>query len=1032
MTEGYFDRRWQSWRWDDDGNPDDADRAGADRTVAAWDDDDRWEAMRRARDRRPEEPTWVTDPTNEWAPLPGQRYPGDPSSRRRPRRDQDPPPPPPTAGVGRATVYQPGPGRGRPGAEEQPEEYRRREPATRRHPDDAFRQRPHSDDVFHRRPHPDDVFHQRGPAPDRYRGAPPPDRGAPPPDRGAPPPDQGQRRGPAEPYTARRITEPGRRPEPQPGREPPARPPHPDGQPQQWERPRERPAESPRRDDRTRSQPDPRAEQPWWPTRPAEAAGPPARPEPARPQSAEVYRAMPATPPPPARQTAPQRPSVPPRDQLPPAARAAAPPTGRVDGPERRPTPPPPPHRTTPPRPLPTAPDQTGEQLPIPVSAPAGPPPEFRVSTATGEHPQVRPVRREQAADATYVVRAKPEPRHAPPPYIVRDQPEREVPPSAVVRRTAPTATPTSAPPAAEAPVPVSPAPPAPVSAAPPVAEQPAPPVPVSGAPADGGADADDREQVGHEPARHPVDADLDAAGTAGADGHRPVDGHRQVEVEQPPGEPPAASPDTVLPVTGTAAGAATALGAPTMLAPLVRPDEPAAADATDQTRPPTDPPAPAEPAPADPEQVLSAYRWRFHHETLRELVENPDDLRAIRDRLTEKIAPATDNATRARLLSLRAVVSRILGDLGKALADAKLALAHAEATGELRRIAIAQARLAHVLQWRGDFAEADRLFEEANSAELPDRLRATMHEHAGRSCYDQGRYMEACNHFERALELRKVEDPDLIARTELALDAVFAKVAENGWGPYPRQRDEILQLHRAPRPTFSDQAQCWGYADADGQLVIAPAFADVQPFHEGVAWVRRPESRFWELIDESGAVRIAQTAGYISVGSYSDGLAWVTADGTGSWIAIDRDNTVVIGAGFDDVRPFRRGVAVVRRGGWGAVDKTGRLLLPTRYGGFPTALTDGRYIDGFTDEGLAIIDAGGRKGVVDRSGRVIVPPVHPAMAIHPVAFLVAVPSGRWGALDRRGEPLIDPVHPSRTAVMDEIDRLLADTKPVL
>src|SRR4029453_2073774 len=98
------------------------------------------------------------------------------------------------------------------------------------------------------------------------------------------------------------------------------------------------------------------------------------------------------------------------------------------------------------------------------------------------------------------------------------------------------------------------------------------------------------------------------------------------------------------------------------------------------------------------------------------------------------------DNASRARLLSLRAVVSRILGDLSKALADAKLALVHAEATGELRRIAIAQARLAHVQQWRGEFGEADQLFERANSSELPDRLRATMHEHAGRSCYDQGR----------------------------------------------------------------------------------------------------------------------------------------------------------------------------------------------------------------------------------------------------------------------------------------------------
>ncbi|WP_348650063.1 WG repeat-containing protein, partial [Solwaraspora sp. WMMA2080] len=710
-------------------------------------------------------------------------------------------------------------------------------------------------------------------------------------------------------------------------------------------------------------------------------------------------------------------------------------------------------------------PGQTGEQLPIPVSAPAGPPPEFRVQTPTGEHPQIRPVPRgEDAATPEYVVRAKAEPRHAPPPYIVRPQPDQPAPPRpAQASPTVPMAAPptpvfpTAAPSGrvpSDASVPVPAEAPAEVPAeaplqsdlsvspaaalvrpdAAPAAETsttadsdggPAPlPDQLNSGPADtdpAGTDPVDTDPVDTDP----VDTDPAAGPTDDPTGTAPDDNDGGSGPTGPP-----ASPDTVLPVTGTAAGSATALGAPTMLAPLVQPDQPA--DEPDPAPDPETAPDETEPQLSDPEQMLSSYHWRFHHETLRELVDNPDEFRAIRDRLTEKIEPATDNATRARLLSLRAVVSRILGDLGKALADAKLALAHAEATGELRRVAIAQARLAHVLQWRGDFAEADRLFEEANSAELPDRLRATMHEHAGRSCYDQGRYMEACNHFERALELRKVEDPDLIARTELALDAVFAKVAENGWGPYPRDREEILRLHRPPRPTFNDRAQQWGYAGVDGELVIAPGYADVQPFHEGVAWVRRPEAKWWELIDESGTTVIAPTAGYIGVGSFSDGLAWVTADGTGSWIAIDRNNTVVIGTGFEDVRPFRRGVAVVRRGGWGAVDKTGRMLLPPRFGGFPTALTDGRYIDGFTDEGLAIIDSGGRKGVVDRSGRMVVPPVHPAMAIHPVAFLVAAPNGHWGALDRRGEPLIDPVLPSRADVMDEIDRLLADTKPLL
>ncbi|MFC7548340.1 WG repeat-containing protein [Plantactinospora sp. GCM10030261] len=492
------------------------------------------------------------------------------------------------------------------------------------------------------------------------------------------------------------------------------------------------------------------------------------------------------------------------------------------------------------------------------------------------------------------------------------------------------------------------------------------------------------------------------------------------------PGAPAdAASHDTVLPAPdGRATGAAAAIRTPTMLTPVV---EPRSADDTSADPSPT--------APVDPERVLAAYKWRFHSETLRELVEDPAELRTVRDGLTGRLESATDNRSRARLLSLRAVVSRILGDLGKALADGRLALTYAETTGELRRIAIAQARLAHVLQWRGEFAEADRLFAEANSSELPDRLRATMHEHAGRSCYDQGRYIEACNHFEKALDLRRVEDPDLIARTELALDAVFAKVAQNGWGPYARTRDEVLQVHRPPTPVFDDRVRRWGFDGPAGERVIAPSYAEVQPFAEGTAWVRRPEIRTWELIDESGELLIPATAGYRAVGSFSDGLAWVSADGDGSWRAIDRTNEVVIPARFDDVRPFRRGIAAVaaiRNGGWGAVDRTGRVVVPMRYTGFATALTDGRYVDGFSDEGLAIVDADGRRGVVNRDGRVIVPPRYPALVIHPVAFLVGTGAGRWGALDRRGEPLVDPVHPSRAAVTEEIDRLLADTEPVL
>jgi hypothetical protein len=107
-------------------------------------------------------------------------------------------------------------------------------------------------------------------------------------------------------------------------------------------------------------------------------------------------------------------------------------------------------------------------------------------------------------------------------------------------------------------------------------------------------------------------------------------------------------------------------------------------------------------------------------------------------------------------------------------------------------------------------------------------------------------------------------------------------------------------------------------------------------------------------------------------------------------------------------------------------------MVVPFQFDGFATALHDGRYIDGFSDEGLAVVSLSGRKGVVDRAGRVIVPPVHHLLMIHPVAFLVADEAQRWGALDRRGRMIIEQTFPSRMGVTDEIDRLLADTRPVM
>ncbi|MEU8660944.1 WG repeat-containing protein [Actinoplanes philippinensis] len=483
-------------------------------------------------------------------------------------------------------------------------------------------------------------------------------------------------------------------------------------------------------------------------------------------------------------------------------------------------------------------------------------------------------------------------------------------------------------------------------------------------------------------------------------------------------GSAPAVPPQGVTAATESESAPETSVAAASRMAP---PE----AGRVEPVRQRRDQRAPADRRRADPEQILAAYPWTYDPQTLREQVDEPDRLWDVADRLTDRLEFAERDNVRAGLLSLRAVVYRIVGELDDALADGRDGLRHAEAAGELRGTAIAQARLAHVLQWRGEFEEADRLYAGADSPELPPRTRAEICELAGRSAYEQGRYLEAVNLFERALDVRRGEDPELVERIELALDAISRRSGVAGWGPYPRTRDEVLGLPEAPVPLLDDGVGLWGYAAA-----VEPRFVEAQPFAEGVAWVRRPESAAWELIDPRGELVIAAAHGYTGAARFAEGLAWVSRD-QGGWFAIDTQNRLVVPAGgFEDARPFRRGLAVVRQGGvWGAVDRNGRFAVTPRYQRFATALHIGGAVDGFTDDGLAVVDAGDRFGVVDRAGRTVVEPVHASVVIHPVAFLVRNAAGLWGALDRTGAPMIDMGHRD---VASLVGALPEESRPVL
>ena len=465
--------------------------------------------------------------------------------------------------------------------------------------------------------------------------------------------------------------------------------------------------------------------------------------------------------------------------------------------------------------------------------------------------------------------------------------------------------------------------------------------------------------------------------------------------------------------------------------------------------RPPANEPASGHAGGVEPEQALAEFPLGLDEQTLREVVDRPWPLEQIRFELTKKLAIATDNASRARLAGLRAVTSRLLGKLDEARGDADLALQCALLTGSARRIAIARTRLARVLQWRGDFDSADVHYQRALDAEVPGRLRAAIYNCFGTSCYDQGRFLEALQHFETSLALHPNQPAEQAAMANRAFAAITLKASREGFGPFPRTRAEVLGERLPPQLRFHDVFRRYGYSGPDGDVAIPPTFHEAYPFSDGVAWVRPDDAPHWTLIDTAGQTLIAG-AGYREVGPFREGLAWVLADFAAGWFAVDTRGTVVVRpAGYEYAAPFHAGLAAVARDGrWGFVNRSGHEVVSPQYDGFRTATSDGAYLTGFTSEGLAVVERGGLVGVIDGTGTVVVPIRFQQIEVHPVGFLVLPPptvqdysnpfrstgdaSDGWGAVDRRGELVVDPIHPDRATVLVELERLLRDVHPIL
>ena len=150
--------------------------------------------------------------------------------------------------------------------------------------------------------------------------------------------------------------------------------------------------------------------------------------------------------------------------------------------------------------------------------------------------------------------------------------------------------------------------------------------------------------------------------------------------------------------------------------------------------------------------------------------------------------------------------------------------------------------------------------------------------------------------------------------------DGLAAVKEKNKWGVIDETGAYVIApTYSNAGPTYSDgllavrdNKEKWGFIDKEGQTVIPFQYKNVHPlFHESMTAVQA-ENKLWGFVDNTGNIT-AEPQFKAVLTPFSEGLAGVrTIDGKAY---AKTDGTIAFMADYDQLYPFEKGIAEVRKG---------------------------------------------------------------------------------------------------------------------
>ena len=216
-------------------------------------------------------------------------------------------------------------------------------------------------------------------------------------------------------------------------------------------------------------------------------------------------------------------------------------------------------------------------------------------------------------------------------------------------------------------------------------------------------------------------------------------------------------------------------------------------------------------------------------------------------------------------------------------------------------------------------------------------------------------------------------------------------------------------------RLAVKSQKNLWGYIDREGKEIIPLAYKAVSPaFSEGYAAILG-DSKLWGFIDTEGNVT-AKPQFKAVLTPFSEGLSGVkTIDGNGY---ARPDGTIAFMADYDQLFPFRDGLAEVREGevethavrslppisigigwGWGDWLAFRHHHHPWGWGwGIGVPIWYPGWYDYETVPSITV-----KRGYIDKTGKVIASPANDRVFSAGRKGILLSKDGRYGWVDRKG-----------------------------